>query len=321
MVVSTKDKKKFIFVVGSTASGKSSWALNQAQRLGGSIVNIDSVQFYKGLEVGSAAPTLDEMNLVPHYLYSFVEAPHEMTAGVFLRRFYELIEKGTLRFPVFVVGGTGFYIQALEKGMYDLEPASLEYRQEIERELKEHGPEMLHAELTAADPEHIIHVNDHYRLVRAIEILRQSGETPAQLKAKSQMQQNKNAFPFSYLKVGFSLPKEQARHRVETRTVQMIENGIIEETESFLKRGFQEWAPLSSVGYKDVVDFLIHNKSKQELVSNIVTSTMQLIKKQKTWFKRDSSILWSDLSNEKLLEMQRRLDLFLTDIDPATRAK
>ncbi len=310
---------KFIFVVGPTATGKSAWALQQAEKYQGSILNIDSVQFYQGLEIGSAAPNQVEKARVPHYLYSYVSAPGEMTAGNYLRDFYQLIESTPLKSPVFIVGGTGFYIQALEKGMYDLEPTNPEVRKKIELELAEIGPEKLFAELSAADPTHPIHINDHYRLVRAIEILRYYKKTPADFKNLKQI--NKNAFPFPYLKIGFSLPKEEALLKVQQRTEWMLGHGMIEETENFLKLGFEKWAPLSSVGYKDVVDFLLHNNSRSELFGTIVRSTMKLIKKQKTWFKRDLTVLWSDFSADSLTEIERQLDLFLTAIDPTVDAK
>lgn len=313
--------QKFVFVVGPTGSGKSAWALEQAKKYSGSIVNCDSVQFYKGLEIGSAAPTVEEKKTAPHFLYNYMEAPEEMTAGQFLRDFYQLIETKVLKFPVFIVGGTGFYVQALEKGMYDIEPADLGLRSIIESELKAHGPQPLYDELTAADPEHLIHLNDHYRLVRAIEILRVSGDTPTSLKARTGGLANKNAFPFPYLKVGFSQSKEIAHQKILERSKKIIENGLLTETQLFLSKGFSDWSPLSSVGYKEAVDYLIHNKSKSELLENVVTSTMQLIKKQKTWFKRDTSILWSDEQVENQTKLNQQLDLFLTTIDPSAVEK
>ena len=322
MVASTSlQDQKFVFVVGPTGSGKSAWALAQAKKYSGSIVNCDSVQFYKGLEIGSAAPNLTEKQSAPHFLYNYVQAPQEMTAGQFLRDFYQLIETKVLKFPVFIVGGTGFYVQALEKGMYDIEPADLGLRAIIESELKSQGPGLLHDELTKADPEHLIHLNDHYRLVRAIEILRTSGETPTQLKARAGSAENKNAFPFPYLKIGFSQSKEIAQSRIQDRSKKMIENGLLSETQFFLNNGFSEWGPLASVGYKEAVDCLINQKSKSELLENVVTSTMQLIKKQKTWFKRDASILWSDEEDHNQTKINQQLDLYLTTIDPSTLEK
>ncbi|MEK6627565.1 MAG: tRNA (adenosine(37)-N6)-dimethylallyltransferase MiaA [Bdellovibrionota bacterium] len=284
-------KKKCIFVLGPTASGKSAWALLQAEKYKGSIINIDSVQLYKGLIIGSAAPTEEEKRKIPHYLYSYVEAPKEMTAGDYLKDFYQLLESN-IRFPLFIVGGTGFYIQALEKGMFNIEPVPIEFRKSIEEELAARGAEGLYAELKEKDPDTKIHINDHYRLVRAIEIIRYTGTTPTELNKKSS--ENKNEFPFEYIKVGFDFDKSDFEERVKRRTKKIIEAGIIEETTKFYNLNLADWAPLQSVGYKETVEFLRSSKSKEWLFEAINQSTMQLIKKQKTWFKRDKSVLWSN---------------------------
>lgn len=312
---------KFVFVVGPTGTGKSAWAKGMAHKYNGSIVNIDSVQFYTGLEIGSAAPSFAERQQVPHHLYSYVEAPEEMTAGNYIRDFYKLIESKLLKFPVFIVGGTGFYIQALEKGMYDIVPVEKVHKDQIEFELKQQGPEKMFAELTAADPNHGIHIHDHYRLARAIEILRYNKKTPSQLKQQSQLSLNKNAFPFPYLKIGFSLSKENAAVKIHERAALMIKSGIIDETQQLLDKGFQNWAPLFSVGFKEVVYHLLHNNSRDELLKNMVSSTMKLIKKQKTWFKRDESILWSDFTADSLQQVEKQLDGFLAGIDRRPEAK
>ncbi len=308
--LTNKSQNKIIFVVGPTASGKSAWALKQAKKFQGSIVNIDSVQFYKGLEVGSAAPTAADLAEVPHYLYGYVSAPQEVTAGRYIQDFYALLEND-IRFPLFVVGGTGFYIQAIEKGMFDVEPIPEEYRKAIESELAELGPEKLFAELKEKDPESKIHLNDHYRLVRAIEILRHSDKVPSQM--KSQPTKNKNELKLPSIKIGFSFEKEIFAERVHLRTKQMIADGIINETTFFIKNGFENWAPLASVGFKECVQFVKDNLSTEWLQSAIEQGTMKLIKKQKTWFKRDEAILWSDHSPESLKNIDAKLDQFLMD--------
>ena len=295
--------KKVIFAVGPTASGKSAWALEQAKRFGGSIVNIDSVQFYKGLEIGSAAPTNDEKKQIPHYLYSYVEAPAVMTAGKYVEAFYKLLADPGLKFPLFVVGGTGFYVQALEKGLYDIEPIPETIRKELEDEISLKGANILYKELTLKDPDTFIHQNDHYRIVRALEIIRTTGKIPSQMKAEQDYK--KNNFPFPFTKVGFTYEKETFLARVNSRTEKMLNDGMIDEAQLFLKQNQSDWAPLSSVGYKEAIQFLRENKTKGWLQESIVNSTMKLIKKQKTWFKRDSSILWSDQS--------QHIDLFLHD--------
>ena len=280
-----------IFVLGPTASGKSAWALEQAEKYKGSIINIDSIQLYKDLIVGAAAPSNEEKSRVPHHLYSYVEAPNEMTAGDYVRDFYKLIDK-KIRFPLFIVGGTGFYIQALEKGMFDVKSVPREYREKIEEELSIKGSQSLYDELKAKDPNSKIHKNDHFRLVRAIEISRYFGLIPSQL--NEQVNGRKNVFPFKYIKIGFDYEKYVYEDRVKIRTQKIVDGGIIEETKNFYDLQLMDWAPLRSVGYKETIEFLHAGKSKDWLFEAINQSTMQLIKKQKTWFKKDKSILWSN---------------------------
>lgn len=281
--------------MGPTASGKSSWAHEQAKKYHGSIVNIDSIQFYKDLLIGAAAPTEEQKKEVPYYLYSYVQAPEEMTAGEYLKNFYKLVESD-IRFPLFIVGGTGFYIQALEKGMFDVEPIPAEFRENIEAELKREGVEKLYAELKQKDPQSKIHINDHYRLVRAIEIIRYTGKIPSQLKAQPEV--NKNEFPFPYIKIGFDFEKADYIPRVNERSKNMIRDGIVDETKACLARGLRDWAPLHSVGYKECLQFIEESQSLDWLLEAINQSTLRLIKKQKTWFKRDHTILWSNQQQE-----------------------
>ncbi len=304
--------QKVIFVIGTTASGKSSWALAQVARFGGSIVNIDSVQIYKGLEIGSAAPTEVEKKQAPHYLYSYVEAPHEITVAEYINDFYQLVdqksEASAIQFPLFIVGGTGFYIQALEKGLYDIAAVSENIKTELNLQLADElknnsAPVKLYDELLKKDPQTHIHINDHYRLVRALEIIRSTGFKPSDLKEQTAFRKNK--IPFEFIKVGFQFEKEILHQRVIDRTKQMIETGIIEETEFFFKNNFLNWAPLSSVGFKETLEYLQQNKTKDWLQDAITQSTLRLIKKQRTWFKRDQAVLWSDQAE--------RLQQFLAD--------
>lgn len=317
------DSDKVVFVVGPTATGKSAWALELAQKYDGTIVNIDSVQCYRGLEIGSAAPTAQEKAEASYKLYSYVVAPQEITAGQYLRDFYSLLEDSSLKFPLFITGGTGFYIQALEKGMYNVPEMPEGLKEQIENEILEFGNEKLYQELIAFDPATKIHVNDSYRLGRALEVKRAFNKKMSELQAEGEGNR-KNKIPFPYIKIGIWPDAGVLEKKVQQRTDKMLADGMIDETKHFLDRGFADWAPLHSVGYQDVVDYLQNKIRHSELASAINQSTMQLIKKQRTWFKRDESILWSNLQSETHTQVRVQVDQFLmelrTSFDPVSRS-
>jgi tRNA dimethylallyltransferase len=303
--------KKIIFVVGSTASGKSQLALELAQTYGGSIINCDSIQFYEKLVIGSAAPTAAEKLSVPHYLYNYCQAPTEMTAGEFVRDFYKLLENTELQFPLFIVGGTGFYVQALEHGMYDIPEVNQEIKDRIESEILLLGPSQAYQELIAFDPQTKVHPNDAYRIGRALEVKRAFGQTMTELQARFESSK-KFKLEIPSIKIGCWLEKDILLERVQKRCLKMLSDGLIEEVQDIRKSGFLNWAPLNSVGYFEVMQYLDHKLSRDELPEKMISSTMQLIKKQKTWFKRDRAILWSsDISANNLI-LKTKIDQFLT---------
>lgn len=280
-------------MVGPTASGKSALALDFAVRTGGSIVNCDSVQFYNHLFIGSAAPTEEDKKKVPHFLYSYVNPPAEMTAGQYIRDFYRLLDNPEVQFPLYIVGGTGFYVQALEKGMYDVPEIPLELKNQIEEEIKTYGTQKFYEELKRFDPETTVHPNDGYRIGRALEIKRFFNLKMSDFHKKNESQL-KNKLPFPFIKIGLQLDKEDALLKVNQRTLNMINQGLVEETKAILEQVSADWAPLNSVGYRETVMYIQNKIAKEDLAEAINLSTRQLIKKQKTWFKRDSSILWND---------------------------
>lgn len=290
-----KSQKPVIFVVGTTASGKSQWALDLAQELSGSIVNCDSIQLYKSLDIGAAKPSREEMAMVPHYLYDYVPEGATMTAGNYSRDFFPCVEKLPEGKPVFVVGGTGFYFQAIEKGMYPVRQTPVEIQQEVAEILKtEEGAATLYAEFQRIDPEAAqkIHARDHYRLGRAMELIRAEGKSVTQI--QKEFAEGQAPFPYPLLKIGLRWDREVLRERVHLRTQKMLEAGLVAEVEALLARGLGEWSALQSVGYKEVLEYLREKKSSEWLFENIVQNTMGLAKRQRTWFQRDEEIHWLD---------------------------
>jgi len=191
---------KVVFVVGTTASGKSAYAFAEALRTGGAIINCDSVQLYQGLVIGSALPSEAEMNEVPHFLFSYVAKGSKMTAGQYARDFYETMKKINNQFPiVYVVGGTGFYFQAIEKGLFDVQRPNSQLRNLIEDEMKtEVGAEKIYQEMITLDPlsAQRIHRNDHYRIARAVELMRVEKKPLSQI--WNEFEEKKFKFPYLY---------------------------------------------------------------------------------------------------------------------------
>ncbi len=290
-----KSSKPVVFIVGATASGKSQWALDMAQDLSGLIVNCDSIQLYRSLDIGAAKPSGAELAMVPHYLYDYVPEGATMTAGNYSRDFFSCVEKLPQEKPVFVVGGTGFYFQAIEKGMYPVRQTPPAIQQEIAEILKtKEGAAKLYDEFQRIDPEAAqkIHARDFYRLGRAMELIRAEGKTVTQI--QKEFAESQAPFPFPLLKVGLRWDREVLRERVKRRTQKMLEDGLVQEVESLLARGLGEWSALQSVGYKEVLQYLREKKSSHWLFETIVQNTMGLAKRQRTWFQRDTGIHWFD---------------------------
>lgn len=307
---------KVVFVVGPTASGKSSLAISLAQKFSGAIVNCDSIQLYQKVDIGSAKPTHDEMKMVPHFLFDFVAPPDEITAGEYSRLFFAKLKELEAKFKtVFVVGGTGFYFQAIEKGMFPIGPTDEKIKEQVLIEMAETGgPLRLYQELRARDPQKAdkISPNDHYRLGRAIEMIRAHGKSVSEI--EEEFRKFQAPFPYPLLKMGIQIDRSHLASRVRLRTQQMLESGWIEEVEDLLSQGLKSWAPLSSVGYREIVQFLEEKSDKnlKNLEDLIVQSTMRLAKKQRTWFARDHEIHWlTSTTGETMLKSAE--DLVISD--------
>ncbi len=288
---SKKNSNTIYFVVGPTASGKSNWALNEAQKIGGEILNADSVQIYKHLDIGSAKPSAEEREVAPHHLYDLVEPDIEFTAGDYrrhaLRRIGERIEKA----PLLVVGGSGFYIQALEFGMFDVNAISDEIQKRV-AEIEATG--RLYAELLKLDPTSAEKIGppDLYRLRRALQVTLAEGRPFSTIQAEFLDKKESLGDQFTLKKVGLSTDRETLRRRVSRRTNAMLEAGLIDEVQGLVAKGYGETRVLRSVGYRECLDFLAGRLKREDLVGAIITSTMQLAKRQLTWFKRDKEITW-----------------------------
>jgi tRNA dimethylallyltransferase len=210
---------------------------------------------------------------------------------------------------VFVVGGSGFYIQALEKGMFDFGKVEHSIHEKVKREAEE-GLSALFQELLQQDPAYAkkIGPTDSYRITRAVELMRMFGKTPTQLRDEFVPV----PFPYPVVKLGFMMDRDTLFHKVSLRTKKMLQLGLVQEVKSVLEQTSEDWPPLSSIGYKEVLRFLRGELPAESLETEIVQNTMRLAKRQKTWFRRDTEIHWFDPSqgfDGPLHELQVKLRL------------
>lgn len=279
-----------VFIVGPTATGKSNLALRLAKKIDGCIVNADSIQLYQGLTIGSAAPSEKEREEVDHFLFQVIPKGETWTASEYQERAWQIIEQELKSRPVIVVGGSGFYFQALERGMGPSRAESDEVRSRLESELSENGSTDLYKELKEVDPLSAsrIHPNDHYRLLRALGYYKTYGTRFSEDQKLSSLRQ----WPGPLIKLGLDGSQEELKPVIASRVQSMMARGFIEEVQSLLEQGLEEWWPLRSVGYKEVARFLKSDAAAENLVSEITQKTLYLAKKQKTWFKRDGDVKW-----------------------------
>ncbi len=278
-------------VFGPTAVGKTRLSFYIAEKLSASILNCDSIAMYKGLDIGSAKP-VHEINQakIPLFLFDEWEPPQMGTAGAFRKKALAILKQEVKSPLVLLVGGSGFYIQALEKGMYPVGPVAEKIKQQVQTTQKEKGTKGMYQWLKSLDPEYARQISsqDSYRIHRALCLALSEKKSLSAIRTNFKAQK----LPHPFLKVGLYLPRSALLKNIQARTDHMIKAGLLEETETLLKKELEDWPLMGSVGYKEAVLYLKNQISKEEMRDCIVQRTSQLAKKQLAWFKRDKAIHW-----------------------------
>ncbi len=286
-----------IFLVGPTAVGKTQLSLQLANRLPSALLNCDSIQMYQGMNIGSDKPDLtDQKNC---FLFNEYKPPFTCTAGVFRKTALSILKNQLSLRAVIAVGGSGFYIQALEKGMFPVKQIPERVKEFVSLVKKKRGMKHLYQLLQELDKKQADQISpqDHYRIFRSICLIL-SEKKPLSL-IQNTFQKNQKLLPYPIIKIGLYLPKEHLLERVQIRTCNMIQKGLIEETQTLLDQGLSDWPLMKSVGYKEATLFLKKQISTiEDLQNRVIRRTMRLAKKQMVWFKRDSRIRWY-LSNRE----------------------
>jgi tRNA dimethylallyltransferase len=296
-VAAVQPEPLIVVVLGPTASGKTALSLALAERFHGEIVNCDSVAMYREFDIGTAKPTVSERAQVAHHLFDCVELDcvernSRVTAGEYARQGRQVLEdiksKGNL--PI-VVGGTGLYLRALLEGLFPGPQRYEELRQRLRKRATNHNPNYLHRILRRLDrpAAEVIHANDMPKLIRAIEVCLASRQKITEL-----WQQNGRdpLRGFRILRLGLDPDRQTLYARINRRAQQMFDAGLVEETQSLLEKyGDNAW-PLSSLGYKQAVQFLRGELTREQSLQAAQQAHRNYAKRQMTWFRREPEVYW-----------------------------
>ena len=301
---------KVIVICGPTASGKTALSIELAKKIDGEIVSADSMQIYDEMTIGTAKPTPEEMQGIKHYMIGHVKPDQRYSVSDYKadaeKAIKEIIDKG--KTPI-IVGGTGLYINSLVYGIdYPEIETDLEYRNYLEDRVKKEGLETLYNEACKIDNEAMkkISINDRKRILRVLEIYHQTGKTKTELELDSK----KNGPKYDYKVFAINFDRDKLYERINLRVDKMVEAGLIEEVKNlYNKYGDSLETSLQAIGYKEVIEYLKGNVSKEEMIEKIKQESRRYAKRQITWFKKIENIKWVDGLNN----LQNNIDIILED--------
>ena len=301
-------KRPLIILTGPTAVGKTKASIGLAKVLNGEIISADSMQVYKYMDIGSAKIRPEEMQGVKHYLIDELEPDEEFHVVKFQQMAKKAMEaifaKGKI--PI-VVGGTGFYIQAL---LYDIDftesNEDTAYRQELEQLADEQGAEYLHEMLRMVDPVSAdsIHANNVKRVIRALEFYHQTGE---KISEHNEQERAKDS-PYDFCYFVLNDDREKLYERINVRIDQMLEEGLVEEVKALKNKGYtRDMVSMQGLGYKEILDYLNGECTLEEAIYILKRDTRHFAKRQLTWFRRERDVIWIDkpaynYDEDKILE-------------------
>ncbi|SJZ34152.1 tRNA (adenosine(37)-N6)-dimethylallyltransferase MiaA [Garciella nitratireducens] len=286
-------KKPLIIIVGPTAVGKTEISIEIAKRLDGEIISADSMQIYKYMNIGTAKPTKEEIQDIPHYLIDEVEPDQEFNVALFQKKAFEYIDiiLSKKKLPI-IVGGTGLYINSLIYPLNFTESVSdWEYRNKLNKVADEKGNIYLYNLLEKIDPESAkkIHPNNRKRVIRALEVYKKSGKKMSHYKKEM----IKKDSPFSFIMIGLNMDRQLLYEKINQRVDIMIEKGLIKEVRDLLNKGYDKnLISMQGLGYKEIIQYLEGRCTLEEAVYIIKRDTRRFAKRQLTWFRRDKRIYW-----------------------------
>lgn len=287
-IMTTNTKKTLIVIVGPTGSGKTDLSIEVAKHFGAPIISADSRQFFRGMAVGTAQPSLEQLAQAEHHLVASHDITEEYNCGRYEQEALGILERlFKTRDTVVAVGGSGLYIDALCNGMDDLPQIDPELRSELSRRLADNGLDDLLGELRERDPRfyETVDKQNPVRVMRALEVCLQTGRPYSELRSGKKVKRD-----FDIIKIGTSLPREELYSRIDRRVEMMMAEGLEDEARNlYPHKGLNS---LQTVGYREMFDYFDGKCTREEAVELIKRNSRRYAKRQITWFGRDDSIEW-----------------------------
>lgn len=281
-----KNKIKVVAIVGATASGKTAYSIDLAKKINGEIISADSRLVYKGFNIGTAKPTIEEREGIPHYLIDVVEPEFDYSAGIYKQEATKIINKITERghIPI-IVGGTGLYIDILLK---NFSLPQIEPNRELREKLYKLDIEKLYQVLEEKDTDaaQSIDKNDRKKIIRAIEIINTTGKS---LKDSRGIEDSQYEVEW----IGRNFDRKTLYERIDKRVDLMIEAGLLEETKRLLDKHGRIPNLINTIGYREIIGYLDNNYSLEEAKELLKKNTRNYAKRQLTWFRKNSEIKWN----------------------------
>ena len=292
-------KTKLVIVLGPTAVGKSNIVLDLAFQLRAEIISADSQQVYRHMDIGTAKPSREQREKIPHHLIDVVDPDEEFNAAMFRNLAIEIAhELADQDKRIIVCGGTGLYIKALTRGLFGGPGQDPQIRQALEWEIEEHGIGALYHRLEQVDPQSAarIHPHDRQRISRALEVYHATGR-------KISDWQSEHGFTdslFEVLKIGLDRPRSEVYDRIDRRCELMIATGLLNEVKKLVEMGYAlDLKPMQSIGYRHLGLFLRGRMSLEKAVHLMKRDTRRFAKRQLTWFRNDREIRWFDPESQR----------------------
>jgi tRNA dimethylallyltransferase len=295
-------KPALVVIVGPTAVGKTKTSVEIAKAFDGEIINSDSMQVYKGLDIGTAKIKESEKEGIPHHLFDIKSPTDDYSAAEFQENAQRMIQQlhGRGSLPI-MVGGTGLYIRAVTHDYsFTDATADSDYRRELESFVKQHGPDALHERLKAVDEERAsqIHPNNIRRVIRALEVFHTRGQFDQEYDPESKES------PYHLITIGLTMEREELYERINHRVDMMMEEGLLGEVQSLYESGVQGTQAVQAIGYKELYEYIEGNCTLEEAITKLKRNSRRYAKRQLTWFRHQMEVEWFDVTggaiNEKI---------------------